>query len=83
MKFEKNDFKEIYISKYGETLDWDKLNDFAQYICQEQKEDIIDNYRKHSTSLDGTEYVNIPFINSVGVSNSRTSVDFRVNDKDI
>lgn len=65
MKFEEKDFKELYIEKYGKELDWEKLHEFAQYICQEQKEAIIDDYRKHSTSMDGTDFSDKNFIKSV------------------
>ena len=87
MKFEEKDFKELYIAKYGEKLDWDNLHEFAQYVCQEQKEDIIDDYRRHSTSMDGTEYVNRNFIESVGSkkstyysSDNNSDVGYQTND---
>lgn len=51
MTFEDNYLKELYISKYGETLNWENLNEFIKKVCEEQSENIISRYRKHSTSL--------------------------------
>ncbi len=51
MEFEKSDFKKLYVSKYGENLDWEKLNEFAQYICKEQKNNIIEKDKNNRPYL--------------------------------
>lgn len=70
MGLKNSNFKELYVSKYGEKLDWDNLNDFGKFICETQKDLIINKYKEHSTSLDGQVYANEPFLKDLNDSDT-------------
>lgn len=65
MQFENTNFKELYVSKFGEELDWENLDEFAQLICQEQKSEIVSKYKEHSTSTSGQTFYNKSFLEDV------------------
>jgi len=70
MDLKNSNFRELYVSKYGENLDWENLNDFGKFICEKQKNVIIDKYKELSTSLDVHIYENEPFLNELNDSDT-------------